>query len=64
MNRHERDAQRRVDREHLRAVGEMDPVAYLRRRQAEAEAAYLASGNRRDLALVRAYARSLDGASD
>jgi hypothetical protein len=38
-----------------------DPVAYLRRRQAEAEAAYFRTGHADDLALVRAYEQSLDG---
>lgn len=54
-------ADRLVDNEHARAAREADPVAFLRARQAEAEAAYAATGDPDDLALVRAFERSLDG---
>ena len=55
-------AAHRVDLAHAAAAAKPDPVAYLRECQAEAEYRYLATGNRRDLALVRAFATSLDGA--
>ena len=62
-------ADRTVDQEHrlaLQVHGPGDnPVAYLRRAQAEAEAAYVAATRYNAaycLALVRAFERSLDGA--
>ena len=59
-------ADREVDYEHKRALqvhGPADnPVTYLRARQAAAEAAYAVSGHPDELALVRAFERSLDGA--
>lgn len=54
-------AARRVDEAHVSALAADDPVAFLRARQAEAERQYARSGDARDLALVRAYADSLDG---
>jgi hypothetical protein len=57
----ERRARRSVDIAHHLALNYPDPVAYLRRRQAEAEADYAATGHSEDLALVRAFEESLDG---
>jgi len=61
MTKWTRWAANRVDLAHAAAAAKPDPVAYLREQQADAERAYLASGDRRDLALVRAFAASLDG---
>lgn len=54
-------AANRVDQAHAAAAAKDDPVAYLRVQQDAAERAYLATGDKRDLALVRAFADSLDG---
>ena len=54
-------ADRVVDHEHHAASRQKDPVAYLRARQAAAEAAFAVSGHPDELALVRAFERSLDG---
>jgi hypothetical protein len=53
-------AEQTVDREHFAASRQKDPVAYLRSRQAAAEAAYATTGHPDELALVRAFERSLD----
>jgi hypothetical protein len=59
-------ARRKVDAEHRHAAVAAgrgaEPIAYLRARQAEAEAEYAATGDPDALALVRAYEESLDGA--
>lgn len=55
------EARRHVDLAHAVAARTPDPVAYMRRVQADAEARYARSGSRSDLVLVRAYAESLDG---
>lgn len=57
----ERRADREVTRQHEFASRQPDPVAFLRARQAEAEARYAQHGGADLLALVRAYDRSLDG---
>ena len=53
-------ADRTVDHEHHVASRQKDPVAYLRARQAAAEAAFATSVHPDELALVRAFERSLD----
>lgn len=57
-------ADRRVNDAHMSATRKPDPVAFLRDQQAGAERVYCATGGKRELALVRAFARSLDGDDD
>jgi hypothetical protein len=58
----DRQADRRVDDAHQAATRQPDPVAYMREQQAAAEARWTRWGDKASLALVRAFARSLDGA--
>lgn len=50
-----------VDPNGAAAYEPVNPVAFLRAEQIDAERVYCATGGKRELALVRAFARSLDG---
>lgn len=54
-------AEHRVTIAHAAAAKKKDPVAAMREAQAEAEATYARTGRKSDLAIVRAFERSLDG---
>jgi len=55
-------AHRIVDLAHAEAAARLDPTGFMRAKQAEAERRFVVFGSAHDLAVVRAYESSLDGA--